>query len=412
MAVYQTGEMLRTEGRLLDASRPIEARDEVRAFLDYGQSHKGWGSHRQYYYSVRLRITLGFLGDKFLKPDPDAIKKLISDLKNKGNNDRTVTDYLDAYKRFLKWKEYAIGKNLARAFEFKASKNGKRPEDLVTPDEVQRLMDHCTNDRDRALISLLYDSGCRISELLTLKKPDVKFDNQGMMLSVMGKTGYRQVYVLGKSVPLLKKWLQSHPGKNNNDYVFCQIGDPKESMSYAFVRKSLRNAAAKAGITKRIHPHLFRHTRASILATQITEAPLESQMGWIHGSKQSQTYVHLSGDQQKNAILKAYGLLKENKQLDTDLKACPGCGQQIPLNADYCPFCYVQFPNGGQQTISQLQTGLMLELDKFRSGIELQKTNVRINGADFPESDIKIDKSVIDLIVNQIMERLKKEQKS
>lgn len=134
-----------------------------------------------------------------------------------------------------------------------------------------------------------------------------------MMLSVIGKTGYRQVYVLGKSVTLLEKWLQSHPDKGMDDYVFCQIGVPKESMSYAFVRKLLKNAANKAKITKRIHPHLFRHTRASILAMEITKAPLESQIVWFHGLKQAQTYVHLSGDQQKKAILKAYGLLKENE---------------------------------------------------------------------------------------------------
>ena len=402
MTVYQMDRMLENEAGLLDQARPIRARDEIKAFLEYGRTHKGWSGHRIYYYSVRWRITLDFIQDKLLKPDPDDIQKLIKALKGKGNNDRTISDYLDAYKRFLKWKYDVLSKDLTNAFEFKPAKNGKKPEDLLTPDEVQQLIDHCTNDRDRALISLLYDSGCRISELLTMKKPDVKFDTHGMMLSVIGKTGYRQVYVLGKSVPLLKKWLQSHPGKGMDDYVFCQIGDPEESMSYAFVRKLLKNAASKAKITKRIHPHLFRHTRASILATEITEAPLESQMGWIHGSKQAQTYVHLSGDQQKKAILKAYGLLKEDKNIDTQLKQCPGCGQQIPINADYCPFCYVQFPNGGMQTISELQSGLMLEMRKFMGqGISFK---------DASGNEITFDKGIVEIIVNEVMARLKKQQ--
>ncbi len=410
MTVYQMDRMLENEAGLLDQARPIRARDEIKAFLEHGKTHKGWSGHREYYYSVRLRITLGFLGDKFLNPDSKDIQKLISELKGKGNNDRTVSDYLDSYKRFLKWKYEVLSKDLIKAFEFKPAKNNKKPEDLITPDEVQRMIDHCTNDRDRALISLLYDSGCRISELLTMKKPDVRFDDHGIMLSVIGKTGYRQVYVLSKSVPLLKKWLQSHPGKNKDDYVFCQIGDPKESMSYAFVRKLLKTSAAKGGITKRIHPHLFRHTRASILATQITEAPLESQMGWIHGSRQAQTYVHLSGEQQKNAILKAYGLIKEDRTLDTHLKKCPGCGNEIPMESEYCPFCYVEFPNKGTMTLSQLREGLFLEMEKFRQDIERKNTNVIINGVTFPNSDVKIDQSVVDLIVKEVLNRLKKQQ--
>lgn len=348
MAVYRMDRILEGESGLLEQARPIKARDGIREFLEDGKNHKGWSWHREYYYSVRLRITLGFLSEKFLNPDSKDIQKLVKSLRDKGNNDRTVSDYLDAYKRFLKWKNETLSKDLLKEFEFKPSKNNKRPEDLLTPDEVQQLMDHCTNERDRVLISLLYDSGCRISELLTMKKTDVRFDDHGMMISVVGKTGYRQVYVLGKSVPLLKKWLQSHPGKDKDDYVFCMIGNPKESMSYAFVRKLLKNAAAKAEINKRIHPHLFRHTRASILATQITEAPLESQMGWIHGSRQAQTYVHLSGDQQKNAILKSYGLIKVDKTIDTQLKNCPGCGNEIPIESEYCPFCYVEFPNKGK----------------------------------------------------------------
>ena len=134
-------------------------------------------------------------------------------------------------------------------------------------------------------------------------------------------------------------------------------------------------------------------------------------MGWVHGSRQAQTYVHLSGEQQRNAILRAYGLVREDNRLDTYLKQCPGCGQQIPVNSEFCPFCYTQFPNGGEQTISQLQTGLMLEIDKLRSSIEMKNVTLAVNGADFPNSNVTIDRSVVDLIVNSVLDRLKEKQK-
>ncbi len=92
----------------------------------------------------------------------------------------------------------------------------------------------------------------------------------------------------------------------------------------------------------------------------ITEAPLEAQMGWVHGSKQSATYVHLSGKQQQKAILKAYGLIDESEKIETGLKSCPSCSNQIDAKAEYCPFCYTDFPGGKERSTAQLRESLLL----------------------------------------------------
>ncbi|PYB68622.1 hypothetical protein DMB44_03175 [Thermoplasma sp. Kam2015] len=204
--------MLENESRLLPNAYPAEARDSIKAFLDHGRIRKGWSAHRIYYYSVRLRITLECLGDSFLDPVPEDVTALISGLRGRGNSDRTVMDYLDAYRRFFRWRKGTLGSDPVGAFEFRSAKKSKRPEDLITSDEVQRLIDHATNDRDRALISLLCDGGCRISELLTMRKPDVNFDEHGMMIAVIGKTGYRHVYVIGKIRSVIEEVVAVAPG--------------------------------------------------------------------------------------------------------------------------------------------------------------------------------------------------------
>lgn len=172
----------------------------------------------------------------------------------------------------------------------------------------------------------------------------------------------------------VKLWLQEHPIKRPNGYLFVlvnesntrkrSIGDP---MTYADVRKALTTTMKKAKIAKRIHPHLFRHTKASTLATMITEAPLEAQMGWVHGSKQSATYVHLSGKQQQKAILKAYGLIDETEKIETGLKTCPSCANQIDAKAEYCPFCYTDFPDGKERTVAQLREAFLLKQETLMS---------------------------------------------
>jgi site-specific recombinase XerC len=59
------------------------------------------------------------------------------------------------------------------------------------------MLDATLNMRDKALISLLYDSGCRISELLTMDRKDLGFDQYGAKITVSGKTGVRAVRIVG-----------------------------------------------------------------------------------------------------------------------------------------------------------------------------------------------------------------------
>jgi len=68
-------------------------------------------------------------------------------------------------------------------------------------------------------------------------------------------------------------------------------------------------------------------------------------MGWVHGSRQTRTYVHLSLRDQDNAILKAYGIkVPENETIQEDKpKECPRCHTLNPSDAQYCRNCWMPF---------------------------------------------------------------------
>ena len=74
---------------------------------------------------------------------------------------------------------------------------------------------------------------------------------------------------------------------NRAAWLFCGVseGTSGEQLAKSDVYSILRKTKKRAGITKKIYPHLFRHTRATILASKVAEAPLESQMDWVHGSR-------------------------------------------------------------------------------------------------------------------------------
>lgn len=125
-----------------------------------------------------------------------------------------------------------------------------------------------------------------------MKIGDVVFDDYGALLRVNAekyrKTRYWQIGIIGNSIADLKAWL----GYHLTDWTGlrgCSVAYRKEqavsSLAKSDVYSILRKTKKRAGITKKIYPHLFRHTRATILASKVAEAPLESQMDWVHGSR-------------------------------------------------------------------------------------------------------------------------------
>ncbi len=299
-----------------------------------------------------MRKIASLIPDKFLNPTEEDLKEFILNLSSSSvsingrkterrYSARTIQDFKHVLKMFYKW----MGKpEIVSWISLSNGKIKKRSEDLIIKQEVELLVENAKNVRDKALIYLLYDSGCRIGELLNLKNKDIVFDDYGLILSVFGKTGFRKVRVIGDSIAYVREWQNSHPDRNNPDaWFYCNIAESirGRQMTHHDIYKILRQTKNAAGIKRRIHPHLFRYTRATILASKVTGAPLEAQMGWVHGSRMSQIYVHLSMRDQDRAILKACGIeVKDEKPVEADIPMkCPRCGEPNDKGNRFCWKC-------------------------------------------------------------------------
>ncbi|KPV47655.1 MULTISPECIES: site-specific integrase [Acidiplasma] len=355
-----------------------ESKEKIKEFID-DLTFSGISDGRKYAYIIRLRKIALMLNDRFLNPDKKDIKMVISNIMNSrvkwgGSDehrpsDNSIESYYVTLKKFYKW---LLGNNkiypeCVEWIKFNSHPSHEiKPESLITKDEEIKLINGCRNSRDRALISLLYDSGCRISELLTMRIKDLRFDDYGAIISVTGKTGFREVRIIGNSIYYLKEYLNDHPLKDPDSWLFIMKNN--ERMGYDEVRSMILKAKRRSGIKRRIYPHLFRHTRATILASKVAEAPLESQMGWVHGSRQTRTYIHLSMRDQDNAILKAYGIkIDENKIIEPMPKKCPRCNALNPEDAKYCHNCWLP-----------LDEKLALEYESKEKEIEdkIEKSNI------------------------------------
>ena len=111
---------------------------------------------------------------------------------------------------------------------------------------------------------------------------------------------------------------------------------------YHSIRAMLRKAGKRAGIKKRVNPHIFRHSRATDLANHLTEAQMKEFFGWTMDSDTASVYVHLSGRNTDEAILRMYGKLGENEKREHEQpkpQPCQICGRENAPEADFCLKC-------------------------------------------------------------------------
>ncbi len=366
--------------------------DSLKSFATDLKIQEGLTDHRIIFYLIRLRVLSKMMPDVFLNPSIEDLKSAIVSLQSRPDiSPRTVEDYKQAIRKYYKWK--LSDKEFQKRVQWiKVRGNSvnrlKKSEEMVSVEEMHKLIENCISVRDKALFSLLYDSGCRVGEILTLRIRDLQNDQWGTVLHVSGKTGERMVRIVGDSVPYLREWVKQHPKANNPDamvFISTSAQAYGEPMNYHEMARALNRAKKRAGITRRIHPHLFRHTRASILASRVAEAPLESQMGWIHGSRQTRTYVHLSAKDQDIAILKAYGIKPEEDNIVKDIapKECPRCSTLNPSDAVYCRKCWLPLTIEATLELKEKEEHIEKELEN--KGIIDEKIKKLI--ANMPESE-------------------------
>lgn len=148
------------------------------------------------------------------------------------------------------------------------NKGRKYPAEPLAPDEVTAIISRCsrrapTGIRNRALLTLLYRSGLRVSEILALRPADVDLGRHSIRLldTKSGKAQTRGFHPSAEDA--LARWLDTRKALgigNHGRRLFCTLDSGPLSEDY--VRAMLRRLAAKAEVTKRVHPHGFRHTFA------------------------------------------------------------------------------------------------------------------------------------------------------
>jgi site-specific recombinase XerD len=235
----------------------------------------------------------------WLNRQPTGHKKAESETLSK----KTQNYYLIAIRAFLKYLARQEVKTLP-AERIELAKTSERSLDLITQEELQRLLDspngtNLKDLRDKAILELLFSTGLRVSELCSLTS-DINLNSDE--LSVRGKGGkVRVVFLSDKAKASVKDYLKAR--KDISDALFVPIDaknfNKNSTRNFGFLDKRsieriVKQHATKAGISKKVTPHTMRHLFATDLLSN--GADLRSVQALLGHSSivTTQIYTHVT----------------------------------------------------------------------------------------------------------------------
>lgn len=244
-------------------------------------------------------------------------------------------------------KEHNDGKRRYDKFVFRLKlETLSEKEQIITEEELKKVLSCCSNTRNKAFIALLHESGFRAGEILNIKYKDIRQKGNLLIIKVDGKTGEREIPIL-TSKPYLTTYLNLFPDPLPNDIIWKKEGNFNwrrrgETIGYGSAVKIVREAFENAGLEhKKFNLHYFRHSRATINAEFMTDAQMCKFFGWVQGSGQAATYINETTLDIENSVLRRHGLEEvENRGSAMGLQTCPTCGfKENMATANYCQRC-------------------------------------------------------------------------
>jgi site-specific recombinase XerD len=284
-------------------------RQDLHLFLNYCEVHKHYSSLTTKNYHQVLKQFLSFLESVSIYSSEKISLAIIDkyrwhlDEENKNLSKTSLSYHLIVIRSFLKFlrirERQVINPELLIL-----PKTSQRKIEYLTTAEVDKIMQTCRESafsldstrntllrqRNEAIITCIFHTGVRLSELLKMKKYD--FESTNSVLSIVGKGNkVRPVFLSKNCSQLISKYLQSR-GQDYNDYLFVGHGKTlsKSALTPRSIQLMIEKLALQAGIPKKISPHVFRHS----FATKLLEngADIRSVQAMLGHSNISTTQIY------------------------------------------------------------------------------------------------------------------------
>jgi site-specific recombinase XerD len=255
-------------------------------FLDYEYYEENKAKASIIKYRDCLRNTVKRIGDVAVE-DIDLVKivALKKILRNEGLGERRIASLINTLRVFLRYCEEHLELKVLDYHKLKPPKIPRKFPDYLTDVEIMRFLEsikllnkdgspHITGLRFRALIELILSTGLRISETLSIRIKEIDFREREIKVRGKGNKE-RFVYLTGRAVHWLRRYLKERG--SDHEYLFVTRNCKKPLPVHDLWRYTQRYRL-KAGIDKKVTPHIFRRTFATKLRNNGVDITIVSEL--------------------------------------------------------------------------------------------------------------------------------------
>ena len=256
----------------------------------------------------------------YLEINKDNVRsylKYLDNLKYKNSSIGRNISALRSFYRFLVIKE-RIGKNIFASI--RNPKIERKLPNFLSELDMERILEFSTNEnykpniytsRDLLIIELLYDTGCRVDELVNIKLKDI---NQGEKnIKVLGKGAKERVVFYGEYA---KEYLENYlidrevllKGRKS-EYLFVSLESNR--LTTRRIAQIIEDILKIVGIKNKVSPHTLRHTFATHLLNNNADLRSVQELLGHSSLSTTQVYTHVSNERLRHVYLEAH---KDNRK--------------------------------------------------------------------------------------------------
>ena len=277
-------------------------------------------------YTHDLRHFLEFLNAQKVatleEVDRHLLRRYIASLQEKGFEKASVARKMSALRSFYR---YLMQENIISAnplLTVSSPKLEKRLPAFLSNDEVTRLLeapDSATpqGQRDRAMLELFYASGLRVSEMARLDLSNI--DLEAREIRVWGKGSKERMVLMGQPAAFalglyIREGRRQLLGKSRSEALF--INRYGKRLSERSLQKIISRYAVKAGLDKRVFPHMLRHSFATHLLDGGADLRVVQELLGHANLTSTQIYTHLTQTQARKVYLAAHPRARKEGEQD------------------------------------------------------------------------------------------------
>ena len=231
----------------------------------------------------------------------DLVRSFRVLLNREGLSKKTQSYYVITLRGFLSY----LAKNDIEALsanKIELAKENDREVSFLEPPELERLLTTPGSLRDKSIIEVLFSTGLRVSELVSLDKESINFLRGEF--AVRGKGGkVRPVYLSDSAKEVLSSYLASR--KDLEPALF--ISQKEKRLTTRSVQRIVRSQAQKAGLTKKVTPHTLRHSFGTDLLRSGADLRSIQQLLGHSSITTTQIYTHVTSKQLQDVHKKYHG---------------------------------------------------------------------------------------------------------